>query len=216
MIRLAIFDLDGTLLDTREGMCRCGTAALCACGLPAFPKERYGAFSGGGVEDFVKGILKAAGDTDYCCYNAFCERYLEEEARVVSGDYRPFDGMPEVLAELRRRGVWLAVLSNKGHASCVEILKETFEKGAFDLIRGNLPGIPPKPDPAGAGEILKAFGVRPEEAVYVGDTEVDMQTGKNAGLFTAAALWGYRPRAALETFGPDCFAGEPKDLLRLF
>ncbi len=215
MFRLAVFDLDGTLLDTRTGVARCCNAALAECGLPPFPRERYGAFCGGGLESFAKGILAAAGDTAFRGYETFCRRYLAEELRIRENDHRTFDGMRELIAHLRARGVKTAVLSNKPHKTCEEIVALRFGKDAFDLVLGGKPDLAPKPDPTGMFAVLSHFGLSPEEVFYVGDTEIDMETGRNAGVYTVAALWGYREKAALEPYKPDFWAETPREIEKL-
>lgn len=215
MFQLIVFDLDGTLLDTRPAMARCGNAALKACGLPTFLKEAYARFSGGGVEDFVGGILRAAGDREGKYFDLFWKTYLAEQNRDPQAGNTPFAGVAELILACRQKGLKIAALSNKDHVSCVEILEKNFGKDAFDLIRGNLPQVPPKPDPAGAEAILRHFGVLSQNCLYVGDTEVDMQTGKNARLFTVAALWGYRTREELHRFAPDFEAESPASILSL-
>lgn len=216
MLRFCLFDLDGTLFDTRPAMSRCGNAGLAKIGLPPFPMERYAQFSGGGVEEFVGAILRAAGDTECRHFDEFWQAYLEEQNRDPEAGNRPYDGIPELLDRLREMGISTGVLSNKDDASCIKIVEKTFGKDAFTVIRGNRENTPPKPDPAGAFAILNEFQIKPEECLYLGDTETDMKTGKNASLFTVAALWGYRGREELEAFSPDAVAENPLDVLNFF
>jgi len=213
MKKLVIFDLDGTLFDTTASMEACGNYALSRLGLKKFEKSDYARFSGGGVEEYVNAILEAAGDENHENFQAFWQYYQEKNAQVPVDLNQPYDKIRKMLAILKEKGISLAVLSNKDHASCVQIVEETFGKGCFDVIRGQVESVPPKPDPAGVYAILKELGVSSQDALYVGDTEVDMLTGKNAALCTVAALWGYRSREVLAVFEPEMMASSPLDLL---
>jgi len=216
MKKLAIFDLDGTLFDTTGAMAACGNYALERLGLRGFEQKAYGGFSGGGIEDFVCGIIEAAGDREHRFYEEFWRLYLERQESLTEDANVPYDGIVPLLSALKKRGVHLAVLSNKDHASCIEIVERAFGKGTFDLILGDCPPRPPKPRPDGIFEILETLRCRPEECIYVGDTQIDMETGKAAGLHTVAALWGYRTREQLAPFSPETEASHPLELLSLF
>ena len=216
MKKLAIFDLDGTLFDTTGAMAACGNYALARLGLPVFEQKAYGGFSGGGIEDFVCGILEAAGDREHRFYEEFWRLYLERQGSLTEEANVPYDGILPLLSALKEQGVRLAVLSNKDHASCIEIVERAFGKGVFDLILGDRPPRPPKPQPHGVFEILETLGFASEDCIYVGDTQIDMQTGKAAGLHTVAALWGYRTREQLAPFAPETEVSHPLELLSLF
>ncbi len=217
MKKFAIFDLDGTLFDTTQSMQLCGNFALASLGLPTFPRERYAVFSGGGIEGFVFGILEAAGDLEHRHFDQFWRLYLEKQSTLALTDVNfPFSGIKSLLFQLKQKGVGLGVLSNKDHGSCVEFVEAFFGKDLFDIIRGDQMKIPVKPDPAGVFAILEEVGVKKEDCIYIGDTEVDMLTGKNAKVFTVAALWGYRTKEQLASFEPDFLASSPMEILSLF
>ena len=124
-----------------------------------------------------------------------------------------FSGLKPVLDKLKKSGARLAVLSNKPHYATVSVTEALFGKGYFDLILGQRENIPLKPDPFGVLEIMKNFGASKEECVYVGDTGTDMETGKNAKLFTVGVLWGFRDEDELKSFGADMIIKEPYELL---
>ena len=109
----------------------------------------------------------------------------------------------------------LAVLSNKPHAQTVKVISTLFGDGLFDHVQGQQEGIEKKPDPSGVFAITKAFGIKPEECMYIGDTNVDMMTGNRAGAFTVGVLWGFRTREELVENHAHALAEQPKDLLRL-
>ena len=215
MKKLAIFDLDGTLFDTTLAMQLCGNYALEKLGLPIFPAKAYAGFSGGGIEGYVFAILDAAGDVEHKHFDEFWRLYCEKNLEVGTSPNVPFEGIVPMLQKLKERGVMLAVLSNKDHESCVRIVEEIFGKGMFDVIRGNSDALPPKPHPAGMEAVLRETGMSLEDCLYIGDTEVDMETGKNAGVFTVAVLWGYRSKETLSAFSPEAMISTPDELLQL-
>ncbi len=215
MKKIVIFDLDGTLFDTTYAMQACGNHALSLLGLPTFSREDYAHFSGGGVEEYVNAILEAAGDGEHRHFDEFWRTYLEKNESLPDGFNQPYPGVLPLLSALKDKGLRLAVLSNKDHASCVSIVEKTFGSNLFDVICGDNAERPVKPDPAGVFAILNESVLSPDDALYVGDTEVDMRTGKRAGVETCAALWGYRSREVLEREGADRFLAQPLDLLSL-
>ena len=216
MKKLVIFDLDGTLFDTTGAMTACGNYALERLGLPLLPPAAYARVSGGSVEAFVCAVLDAAGDTEHCHYDEFWRLYLEKNGNLTEEANVPYDGIRQVLTELRERGVLLTVLSNKDQESCVPIVEHAFGKETFHRICGGRKDVPPKPDATAVFALMEEFGVTARECLYIGDTEIDMQTGKNAGLDTVAALWGYRTQQVLEPFQPAYLLREPRQILSLF
>ena len=128
---------------------------------------------------------------------------------------RPYDGLPELLKALNARGVKTAVLSNKTHADTLEVVDYFFPGVLFDRVLGQREGVPVKPDPAGALEILASLGIGKGECLYVGDTGVDMRTAKNADLFAVGVLWGFRSREELEKNGADIILSNPAEILTL-
>jgi phosphoglycolate phosphatase len=116
---------------------------------------------------------------------------------------------------MKQKGIRIAVLSNKPHARTVENIEAIFGKDSFDLVLGEQPGIPKKPDTAGVRRILKEWQIAPEECYYVGDTNTDMQTGLGAGLVTIGAAWGFRGRTELESFHPQYVADTPAEVIEI-
>jgi phosphoglycolate phosphatase len=197
-------------------MSDCGNFALNQLGLPELDPQCYARFSGAGVEDYIFAVLEAAGDSEHLHRDAFWRHYLEKNESAQKDGNVPYEGIVSVLHELKKRGILLAVLSNKDEASCVPIVENLIGKDVFDLIRGGRPDFPSKPDPAGIDLILSSFALKKEECLYVGDTEVDMLTGKNAGVDTVAVLWGYRTKEDLALYQPQYFLDSPQQILRLF
>lgn len=215
MKKLVIFDLDGTLFDTTVAMRDCGNYALSKVSLPLLSKEDYARCSGGGVEGFVKAVLSAAGDDKAEHFDAFWQYYLEKSATLTKEANVPYDGIPQLLYALKEKGVLLAVLSNKDQASCTKVVEKAFGKNLFDVIFGNREDTPPKPHPAGVEKILEMFSVSPCDCLYVGDTEVDMETGQRAGIDRVAVLWGYRTKLQLSVFQPEHMIKSPSEILSL-
>ncbi len=218
MFRLLIFDLDGTLFDTTRALYAAGTYALREMGLPPVPRSVYAAASGKNIRGYVEQILEAAGDPrPGQRIDAFWELYQPKQiAYNVSDEFNvPYPGIRELIAAARQKGVLLGVLSNKDQESVTELVDHFFGVENFALALGHSPDRPPKPDPAGIRFILRTLNVAPEEALYVGDTEVDLQTAENAGVPAAAAVWGYRERDFLASFHPAYLPDTPFDLLDL-
>ena len=121
--------------------------------------------------------------------------------------------MPETLKGLKEKGIKIAVVSNKPDSTLQPLLPHFFEDGLIDYAFGARENVPLKPDPAAVNEVLALCGLTPEDAVYVGDTGTDMQTGKNAGIFTVGVLWGFRDRKELLDNGADVLIEKASELL---
>ena len=203
MIRICIFDLDGTLARTQESIARPVNMTLAYFGLPEQPVEAFNYFAGDGIRNALKRALIASGDTGAERLEEglpMCRRWMQEDP---SYHVEPYDHMIWALEELKKHGVRIAVFSNKPHESAVGVVETVFGKGLFDHIQGQTDRIPIKPDPAGVFEILSKFGASRDECLYFGDTNTDMLTGHNAGVTTVGVTWGFRPRAELEQYNAD-------------
>ena len=124
----------------------------------------------------------------------------------------PYPGIPELLDELRAQGVQCAVFSNKADPLCGKIIAHYFGTGRFAAVRGSRPGVPTKPDPAGLYALMDEIGADRSATLFVGDSDVDILTGHNAGLPAMGALWGFRGRAELTAAGADALAAVPEDI----
>lgn len=213
MRKAVIFDLDGTLSDSIHSIKYCADRAVAPLGYGPFSTEQYKYFVGDGVVNLIKRVLAAGGDTQGIHLEEALERYRELFAVDCMYQVKPYDGISELLQELKERGIRLAVLSNKPHAETVRVIETLFGKDMFDVIQGQVDGIPIKPDPAGAFRILEQLGLKPEDALYLGDTATDMQTGKGVGAFTVGVLWGFRTREELEKSHADAIITHPMELL---
>lgn len=212
MIKACIFDLDGTLTRTQESIARPINMTLKYYGLPEQPVEDYNYFAGDGIKNALERALKAAGDAEATHLEEglpMCRKWMNEDPLY---HVEPYPHVIESLHALKDKGIKIAVFSNKPHESAVNVVETIFGKGLFDHVQGQTDRIPIKPDPAGVYEILKEFGVKKEECLYFGDTNTDMMTGHNAGLYTVGVTWGFRPRAELEEYKADCIIDSAADI----
>ena len=207
-VRGIVFDLDGTLVDSAGDIAAAMNSTLAARGMPEHELAAYRRFIGEGVEVLARRAVprdRAAEVDDVLA--AFRARY----AQGLLERTRPYPGVPQMLASLLRRGVRLGVLSNKPDLHTQEIVGALFPR-TFDAVSGERPGIPRKPDPRGLLELVAALGGRPEAAALVGDSGIDMQTARAAGVTAAGVTWGFRDEAELRANGADVLARNPSEL----
>ena len=214
MIKACIFDLDGTLADTLESMAYVANEIMQKYGLKTLPTDNFRYYSGEGADMLMQRALKDAGDKELIHYEEGRRLYREMFAADPMYKVVPYEGMPETLKELKKRGIRLAVCSNKPHPAAVKVIAQLYGDD-FDMVLGQSDAIRRKPAPDGPLMIAGKFGVRPEECMYVGDTSTDMKTGKAAGMFTVGALWGFRDREELNANGADLVAEHPTDLVKI-
>jgi phosphoglycolate phosphatase len=215
MYKAVIFDLDGTLTDTLESMALASNKTLEYVGLKPRDIQEYRYFVGDGADVLVRRFLKAAGDTECSLFEKAYEVYMKQFAQDCTYIVKPYDGIVDMLEKLKNNGMKLAVLSNKPHLRAIEVIENFFEKNTFDITQGHSVGMNKKPDPTEALAIAKKLGIEPNECIYVGDTDVDMQTGKNAGMYTVGVLWGFRDEKELREHGADYIVSKPSDILKL-
>lgn len=215
MKKAVIFDLDGTLSDSIHSIKYCTDRAVAPYGFGPFSVEQYKYFVGDGAANLVKRALAAGGDTQEVHFEEAFAHYKELFAVDCMYEVKPYEGIPELLEALKKRGVKLAVLSNKPHAETIRVIETLFGQGCFDVIQGQVDGVPIKPDPAGAIRVLEQLGMTAEEVLYLGDTATDMKTGKGAGAYTVGALWGFRKREELEEHHADAIIAHPMELLQI-
>ena len=213
MKKAVIFDLDGTLADTIASITYCGNLALSRFGLPSFGEEDYKQFVGDGAAMLIRRALLAAGDERLEHFDEVYETYLEIFAKDCMYQVKPYEGICALLEELKRLSVRIAVLSNKPDRDSLRVVEALFGKGYFDFVQGQREDIPRKPDPAGVYRIMEAFVLPAGDFLYVGDSGVDMKTGRAAGIFTVGVLWGFRDRKELVENGADAVISKPLELL---
>ncbi len=214
MKTLVIFDLDGTLLNTLDDLAAAANHALAEQELPVHPVEQYKTFVGDGVYKLIERMTPPAQRADTALAARLKEgfdRYYAAHGEELTA---PYPGVLDTLDALRERGVICAVLSNKPHEFSVPLCKRFFGD-RLRFVHGQRQGYPRKPDRRLVTELLELADAQPEDCLYVGDSGVDMQTAKNAGVFAVGALWGFRTREELEQAGADAFAGSIEEILHL-
>lgn len=209
-----IFDLDGTLLDTLDDLAASANRALRAHGHPPHPHDAYRWFIGDGSAVLIERALpaeKRTPDMIAVCLQAL----LSDYNRNWHSATRPYEGIPELLAELGRRNRPMAVVTNKPHRFTGSMVDHYFETVAFRAVLGQRDGIPKKPDPGQALTAAAAMAVSPSECLFLGDSAVDMETANRAGMLAVGAGWGFRPTRELIDAGAAHVLKHPLALLPL-
>lgn len=207
--KLAIFDMDGTILDTLEDLTDAVNHILGKCGLPGRSISEVRQFVGNGTRKLMERIFPAGTPADEIdAYASEFSLYYRDHGNVKT---RPYDGICEMLRELRKAGVMTACVSNKIDPGVKMLCSELFP-GLFDLAIGDRPGQALKPAPDSVLAVLNELGVKKEDAVYIGDSETDMKTAENAGLRMIAVLWGFRDIDVLKKAHAKKFAATADEL----
>ena len=213
-LQAALFDLDGTLLDTLADLANSGNAMLAGRGYPGHSKEAYKGFIGAGMENLVRRIVPTEADlSDTDIGEALVEYQAAYTARWKD-DSTLYPGIADLLDELTAREVPIGVLSNKAQAFTQMCVDEFLSKWPWTVVLGQRDGIPVKPDPTGAIEACEALGVTDRsKAAFIGDSGVDMQTGVRAGMRPVGVAWGFRSEAELLGAGASRMIASPGELL---
>jgi phosphoglycolate phosphatase len=212
MIKLIIFDLDGTLLDTIEDIAQACNYALRQCGCPERSLSEFNSMIGHGIFNLFRCALpqeKRSEEMVRQMHSHFVPWYREH----ICDRTRPYPGIYEVLDTLAEKGISFAVASNKYQEGTELLTEKFFGRYNFRCVLGQRTGKPIKPDPEIINEILReAGGIKCDETVYCGDSDVDMQTGINAGVRTIGATWGFRSREELAAYSPWVLAEKTEDI----
>lgn len=211
MIRAVLFDLDGTLTDTIDDISVAMNRSLRLHGLPEWTAAEYCYLVGDGAKTLAQRAVRDRQDLALSVQKEY-QAYYQEHTRVKS---KPYDGIPEMLRAMVEKGYPLAVFSNKPDADTKNVVSHFFPDIPFAVVRGQLEGVPVKPDPMGALAVAQSLGVRPEEVFYLGDTATDMRCAVNAGMQPVGVLWGFRKRDELEESGAKWIIAHPMEALAL-
>ena len=211
MIKLVIFDLDGTVCNTIDDLADATNYAMRTLGHPTYDVQAYKYFVGNGIPKLI--------------YRALPEECRSEEehakAMKLMLDYyavhfadksAPYEGIPEMLKSLKDKGIHIAICTNKAHNMAMEIARKIFG-GVFERVIGHAADRPLKPDPFSPSEIMKEFGAAPAETVFIGDSGVDMQTAVNTKTHSIGVTWGFRTVEELNENGAQHIADTPSDIL---
>lgn len=209
----AIFDLDGTLLNTLEDLADAVNVSLNQMGWPARTLDEIRRFVGNGIERLIRqAVPTGIGETDVLqCLSIFREHYAAHMADKTA----PYPGILPLLRTLREQGVATAVVSNKFDAAVKRLCVDCFP-GLIQAAAGESDTAPRKPHPAMVFQALRALGASPAGAVYVGDSDVDIQTAQNAGLPCLSVTWGFRDESFLRAHGACTLIRRPEELLPFF
>lgn len=215
MKKLVIFDLDGTLLNTIADLAAATNQALRHFGYPTHETEAYRFFVGNGINKLFERALPDCERTEENILkirSRFIPYYDEHNADLS----RPYPGIPELLSTLQQQEIRMAVASNKYQAATRKLISHYFPEINFVEVLGQREGIPAKPDPSIVYDIMRKAEVKNEEVLYVGDSNVDMQTAHHAGVTAIGVAWGFRPRTELEALHPAHILEKAEELLQYF
>jgi len=212
--RAVVFDLDGTLLDTLEDLADALNRVMETMHLPTHPTEAYRRFVGNGATMLVSRALPPDRRNEPLMAQCL-EAFREEYGRNWNTKTRPYSGVPELLDALTAKGIPMAVLTNKPHEFAQLCVQEFLPRWKFVVTLGQRDGIPVKPDPSGPREVVRALGVPASECLYLGDSNVDMETAINADMLPVGASWGFRSTQELLETGAAQVINHPTELLRL-
>ena len=221
MYNVYIFDLDGTLLDTLQDLANSVNYALRQHGMPEHSIDDIRRFVGNGVRLLMeRAVPDGARNPQFeAAFATFRQYYMQHSLDTT----RPYDGIPELIHELKNRGCQMAVVSNKMMAATQELVRHFFPDIPVAIGEHEAAGIRKKPAPDTVFEALRQLGIihhpssiihHPSDIVYIGDSDVDIATARNSGLPCISVLWGFRDRDFLLTHGATTFAEHPADILR--
>lgn len=214
MKKLVIFDLDGTLLNTIEDLGHAANYALEQNGYATHAIASYPFFVGNGVKKLIERVLPEDcrdADTVSKILKDFKDYYNDH-----SFDYtKPYDGIPELLADLRHKGVKVAVASNKYQTAVESIIAHFFPSVDFAAVEGQKDGVKTKPDPSIVFQILAKAKAPKADALFVGDSGVDMETARRACIDSVGVSWGFRPEKELNEYHADNIIHRPDELLAI-
>ncbi len=215
MKKLLIFDLDGTLADTLSTLTESMNSVLSEFSFPSVDDAHICRSIGNGMLMLCRRCVPAEYYDDESVYMPFLEKYKSAYARNYLDIDEPYEGLIEVIAELKSRGYTVASLSNKPHRYTVDIVEKLFGKGTFADVRGMIEGVPTKPDPTSFLDIAAKLGFTAENTVMIGDSDPDINVARNAGAECIAVTWGYRTREQLESAGAKTIINTPCELLEI-
>lgn len=209
MKKVVIFDLDGTLLYTLEDLADSVNYALKTFGYETKTNEEILSYVGNGVRHLMEcSVPKGISEEDFeSCFACFKDYYSEHCCEKTC----PYTDVIPTMKKIKKKGIKIAIVSNKFQAAAEEVCEHYF-KGLYDVVIGESEECPRKPAPDGVNKILKMYEVEPDDALYFGDSEVDIETANNAGVFCVSVLWGYRDRELLTEKGARLFIKFVRDI----
>ena len=210
-----IFDLDGTLLNTLQDLADAANHTCEAHGWPTFPTDQYRYKVGNGMPKLVERFMPAEFVGDGALFQRTFDEFCAYYAAHKEDHTAPYPGIPELLDRLRAAGLTLAVLTNKDHDAAVPLIDKYFGTGRFACVQGRVDAFPPKPAAPITLHVIEQLHADPARTLYVGDSDVDVACGHNAGLKVAGVAWGFRGRAELESAGAEFIAQDADELFAI-
>ena len=210
-MKLAVFDLDCTLVNSLADIADASNYAMSRLGLPEHELSKFNYFVGDGVKKLIERVLPSNKQDKLDIALKYYNEYYDKHYTIKTYVY---DGIKEILEELKKNGVLLAVASNKTHEFAENVIHHYFGDNIFSVICGKSEIRPVKPDPAIIMDIITKLKADKEDCFMIGDTSIDINTGKNAGIKTIGCLWGFRTREELVRTGADFIAEKPCDILK--
>ena len=211
--RAVIFDCDGTLIDTIEDIAMAMNDALQTHGYPTLPTSEYFSRVGWGIYKLAALVLPEEERTDENIekLGKHAGRFMEE-LPMEKNLSKPYPGIKPLLGQLKERKIKIAVLSNKLDSVLQRIMVDFFSPLTFDAVYGLRPGLAPKPDPAAVWEMLAEMGYPPHQTIFVGDSEIDIETAKNSGCYPLGVSWGFRTKETLVKAGAAGIIDDPQEI----
>ncbi|MCD7814405.1 MAG: HAD family hydrolase [Lachnospiraceae bacterium] len=210
--RLAIFDLDGTILDTLDDLKNSLNFALSQSALPERSREDVRRFVGNGIRKLIERSVQPNTSSEQI--NQVFEDFTRHYKLHCADQTRAYEGIPEMLTALKSRGIKTAVLSNKADYAVQDLCRHYFA-GQFDWVAGEKTGIRKKPMPDSVYMVLEQLKTERKDAIYIGDSEVDIQTARNANIDSILVSWGFRDKDLLYQCGAEHVIDHPQELLRM-
>ncbi len=214
MVKLCIFDMDGTLVNTIDTISYFGNTTLENFGIESIPTENYKRLVGNGSLVLIERMLEFR-DVQVDNVDEIHQWYMNKYDNDFMYLTCVYDGIIPMLKALKDAGIKTAILSNKDDVTAKKVADELFEDGLIDLCLGAREGKALKPDPESVFEIVEDFGVARAECIYIGDTATDIETAKNAGLYSIGVLWGFRDQEELRNAGADIIISDPMDIAEI-
>lgn len=212
MIKLMIFDLDGTLIDSLADIADAANQALQSHFFPTHPIDSYRYFVGNGLQNLIRRIVPP--QTSDMDLKGISDGFKKNYSRNWNNQTQPYPGIIKMLYSLNEKGVGTAILSNKPHSFTAACVEEFFPLQPFVSVYGQQPIIPLKPEPGGALRIAEEYNCPAQNCLFIGDTSVDIKTGNAAGMTTMGVTWGFRDRSELVKAGADIIINKPEEIVR--
>ena len=214
MIKAVIFDLDGTLLDTLEDLANACNYALKSSVFETHDIKDYTRFVGNGRYKLIERIVPDKYKQDKEIINNVLRLFDTYYGEHMVDMTKPYDGIIEMIEELKERNMKIAVVSNKPHEFAEDVVRRYFGD-SFEITYGQRPNHPTKPDPKTVYEVMESLNIKEDECIYVGDSDVDVNTAKNAGVKSVGVAWGFRGEGELREAGADFIIKTPIELLKI-